>query len=155
MNRFDEQHEIFSGIPTIHQNEVKWQLLLVDYVDQHLLYMIEFAFAISVGITNAVVEEPEPIEFRVNVNAGDYADPFDHTVIVAAILAPHELDGERIVLFKNGIVKDQIPVWRPIDLALDVFPDQSLRDFLSAKVAIYLQRARIFHYDRQSSSACS
>jgi len=65
-------------------------------------------------------------------------------VRVAAILAPYQLDGERIVFIKHCIVKNQISVWRPIDLALNVFPDQSRRDFLSTKITIYLIVQELF-----------
>jgi len=43
-----------------------------------------------------------------------------------------------MVLIKNCIVKNQISIWRPIDLALYVFSDQSRRYFLSTKITIYL-----------------
>jgi len=100
--------------------------------------MFEFRFAVLVGGKEAIVNEPEPVEFRVDVNAGDDADAANDRMNVAALLAAHQFDGARIVLVGHSVVKDQITIGRRDELPTGLFPHHAGRQFVITQVAVQL-----------------
>src|SRR3546814_15642916 len=59
---------------------------------QHLPYVVELAQAVPLGVEDAVVDEPEPLGFGVDIHARDHADAPDDALVVAAPLLAGHLD---------------------------------------------------------------
>lgn len=55
---FNRQDDFFGCIPTIHQDSPKLELLLVNTIEEHLLEVVKFRFAISIWIINSIVNDP-------------------------------------------------------------------------------------------------
>ena len=72
------QHQLFGGIPRVHQDGAKWQFLVLDGIIEHLSNVVEFRFAVHVGGKQAIVDEPELVGLRIDINASDNADAFDN-----------------------------------------------------------------------------
>src|SRR3954451_7805150 len=136
LQRLKEKHQVFGGIPGVHQHRCKRQLLLVDTIGEHLAYVIELAFAVTVRVIEAVVNYPKLVAFWVDVDARHHADALDDRFSVAAILRPHQFDGKRVVLVQHRGIKDHIAAGRHDDLRGDIFPDQTRRQLLAAQVAV-------------------
>jgi hypothetical protein len=51
-------HNILGGVPRIHQNSPEWQAFIMEGIIEHILHMIEFGFAITVGIINSPINNP-------------------------------------------------------------------------------------------------
>ena len=60
------QHQVFGGIPTVHQNRGKRNFALAQS-PQHLRHIIEFGFSIAVRVVNAVIQHPAASSAGVNV----------------------------------------------------------------------------------------
>jgi hypothetical protein len=73
------EHQVFGGIPTVHQNGAKRNFALTQTVE-HIGHMIEFGFAITVGVVDAVVQHPAAPTPRVNIQARHQTDAVDHLV---------------------------------------------------------------------------
>jgi len=127
---------LFGGIPTVHQDSPELQSFLVNAVQQHLLHVIKFAFAISVWIINPIVNDPKLIHVRVDVYTSDDPDAFGDSVCIATVLAAHQLNLLRKVLVGHRSIKDQKAVWHLDSLAFDIHPGQFGWQAFSRHVAI-------------------
>src|SRR5260370_42108407 len=77
----------------------------MDHVGQYVPHVIEFGFAVTVRIVNAVIDDPVFAALRIHVEAVHYADALDGAVSVAAVLPPHQLDLVRKSLVGPGILE--------------------------------------------------
>lgn len=78
----------------------------------------------------------ELIQVRIDVNASDNANAFDHPVDVTTILSPHQFNGERVTLVQHGDIKNDIARWRADNLACDVIPHQARGDPFTPQIAV-------------------
>lgn len=53
------QHQAGCGIPPIHQDSLKRQVLMAKQVLKHVSKMVNFAFAIAIFVVDTVVNQPE------------------------------------------------------------------------------------------------
>ncbi|OQA13842.1 MAG: hypothetical protein BWY63_03347 [Chloroflexi bacterium ADurb.Bin360] len=130
------QHQFPFGIPGIHQHRPKRQLLVMDHVQHHLPHMIQFAFSVAVGIVDAVINNPELIQFRIHIHAGHNPDPTDDPMFVAAILLAHQFNLTGVLLIQHGIIKDHIALRRSDHLRLHILPYQTRCDFVPFQIPL-------------------
>ncbi len=100
--------------------------------------MVEFGFAICVGVEEAKVNDPELVCLRVNVDAGDNPDTFDDAFGVAAVLAAHPLNGHGVVLVRDGVIEEHIAIGRSDQGVFNLLPDQARRELVLAQEAVEL-----------------
>ncbi len=86
------QHQFAFSIPTVHQHPTERQLLVGDGVVQHLADVVQFGFAISIWVINAVVDNPKLVRRRVDIPTCHHANALDHIVGIAAVLPTHQFD---------------------------------------------------------------
>ena len=94
----DAQHQFFGRVPGVHQDGMKWQLLVLYQLRKHVPRMIEFALAIPVGIVDAVIDHPVLARLGMDVHTVDQPDALDQTMRIAAVLQPHQCDLVREIL---------------------------------------------------------
>jgi hypothetical protein len=141
--RLNIQHQIFGGIPSVHQDSMERKLFVEHEVVEHVSYMVEFGLAITVGIIDAIVDEPELVGLRIDVDTGHDPNPFDHGAGVATILPPDQLDDKRVVLIEDSIVKNDVAPRCGDHILNNIFPDQARRQSLVAEVAINRVMAKL------------
>lgn len=73
---------------------------------EHIGHMLQFGFAIGIGVENTEVKYSVLPCFGVEIHAVDHPDAVDDTVLVPAVLPPNGLDFEGKNLFKNRVVED-------------------------------------------------
>ncbi len=100
--------------------------------------MVNFTFAIAVGVIDTIINNPERIHIWVNIYHRDSADTPDNSLGITTPLPTRRFDFRRIVLISGGIVKQQITVIRKADVVFDVFPDFSGGNSLVSQVAVDL-----------------
>lgn len=132
----DIHHQIFSGIPGVHQHGPESQLLVIDDLRQHLAHMDQFALAIASRIIDPIIDDPELAGGGIDVHTGDHADAFNQPMGVATVLTPHQFDVLREVLIDDRVIEDQITVVHLRDVGLHVFPDQPRGDLVARQIAI-------------------
>jgi len=98
--------------------------------------MIEFAFAVSLWIIEAVVNQLELIQRRIDVHAGHDPNTLDELFGIAAVLASHPFDCKGSVLIQHRVVEDDVALSRRHDLAAHVVPYQPRRDPFTSQVAV-------------------
>ena len=77
---FDEaRHQRHRRIPRVYQTEPKLDLPKLQQVE-HLGDVVEFAFAVAVGVKEAVIQNPKAVNRRIVINAVDQADAFNNGV---------------------------------------------------------------------------
>ena len=54
---------------------------------------VSLTIAIAIRIIDAIIDDPEAVEFRIDIHTGDHADAFNHALGIAAILPAHQVDG--------------------------------------------------------------
>ncbi len=136
VQRFDVKHQVFRGVPGVHQHGLKRQLLLIDHVLQHLPNMVKFSLAVAIGVIDTVVNEPELVGLRVDVDTGDDADTTNDAAGIAAILAAHQLDGVRVILIEHRVIEDDVALLGRRQLRADIVPDETRCDALAAQVTV-------------------
>ncbi len=72
------QHELPRRVPGVHQHCAKLKLFAVNPQVEHFSGMVEFGFTIFRESKDAIINEPELTEFRVEIDASDDADATDH-----------------------------------------------------------------------------
>ena len=122
---FDKQHQVFGGVPRIHQHGAKWQRLVMVGIAQHLLHMIELGLAIAVRIVNAVINDPMLLRLRINIHAGHHANALDDAMRIATVLAPYQFNLMRKILVNDRIVKHNVSLDRNLDRIAHVVPYQA------------------------------
>src|SRR5271157_4265552 len=132
----DRQHHLLGGVPAVHQHRPELQELLVDTVHQHLVRMLQLGLAVSLRIIDAIINDPELVQDRVDIHAGDHPDPFDHLMRIPAVLLPHQFDRLREVFVNHRVDKDQKPFRRLLDLTFDILPDQVRSDLVPGQIAV-------------------
>lgn len=132
----NQKHAFLGRIPAIHPYEAKHKVLLIDTMQQHILDMIQFGFAIPVRIINSIIDDPKLVQGGVDVHACYNAHPFDDPVCVSTPLPPHQFHLEREILVYNCVIEHQVSFRKLDHLSFDVFPYQVGRDFFSCQIAV-------------------
>jgi len=130
------QHQVFGGIPGVHQHSPKPQLFVIDGIRQHVPHVLQFALAIAVWIVDPVVDDPKLLGRGVDIDTGDYANPLDQTMGVATVLATNQFNPLREILVDDRVIEDQITLVDLHHLPLHVLPDQAGRDLVARQVAV-------------------
>ena len=73
---------------------------------------------------------------RIDVQAIDHSDALDQSMGIATVLQAHQIDMVRMVLVDDGVIEDQAAIGRSNQISLDVFPDQTRRQFIATQHAI-------------------
>ena len=102
------------------------------------MHMFEFALAVAVWVVNTVIDNPELLRVRIDVDTGHDADTFDDVVCIATPLTPHDAHLAGVVFVGHRIVKDEIAVRRLHHLCAHVFPDQMGRNTFARQITIDL-----------------
>ena len=89
-----------------------------------------------VGIVDAIVDQPELVECRMDIDTRHHADSLDHGLGIPAVLPAHQFDGKRCVLVQYGVVKQHIATRCWHHLPAHVLPDQVRGDPLAASVPV-------------------
>jgi len=50
---------------------------MVDYIAQHIVHVVKFAFAVALRVVEPVIDQPVLIQVRVDINTSDHANPLD------------------------------------------------------------------------------
>ena len=98
--------------------------------------MVELGLAVRAGVVDAPVDDPVLASVQVDVHAVDDADAFHDAVLVAAVLAAHEFDLERVALVQHRVVEDQAGVPAAADQVPDGPPDGIRRHVVLHEVAV-------------------
>ncbi len=124
-----------SGIEAyVHQHRLEGPLFVFDRVQQHL---VELGLAIGLGGVDPVVDDPEAVELRVEVDTGDDPDGLDDALGGAAPWAAGRLDLAAVVLVEDRLIEEHAALRGGHDGVFDVVPDERGRDFLPAQLASY------------------
>jgi hypothetical protein len=83
------EHNIFGGIPAIHQNSPKSQAFWIDNVQEHVLHVGQLGLPIARWVINPVVDNPELVYFWIDVHTCHPTDPFDDAMGIATVLSSH------------------------------------------------------------------
>jgi len=92
VERIDEQYQFLGGIPGIHQDGMKRQLLVPLNLREHVLHVVELTLAVPVRVIDAIIDYPILAALGIDIHAVDQADALNQTVRIAGILQPHQLD---------------------------------------------------------------
>ena len=130
------EHHFFRGVPAIHQNCPKRQLFLVDTVEQHVVHMIQLGFAIAVRIINAVINDPELVDLRIDIHTGYDTYTLDNSMGIATVLMPNQFNIFRKILVNHGIIKNNETIGCGHHLTLDVLPHDMWPDFISSQISV-------------------
>lgn len=122
---FDEQHQLLGGIPGVHQHGAKRQPLVMAHVRQHVMDVIELGFAVPIGIIEAVIDEPELIGRRIDVDAGHDADTLDHGFGIATPLPADQLNPMGVLLVQDRVVEEEVARRGRHKVPAHVVPNQS------------------------------
>jgi len=112
------------------------QLLVGDGCNEHVLDVIELGLAVTVGLKNAIVDDPVLCSFRVDVETVEHADAFYDGMSIAAVLTPHQFDFVGEVLVQDRVVEHEETARRWDDLGAYIFPDQPRGQLVAAKIAV-------------------
>ena len=118
----DMQHQLTFGIPAIHQYASKRQAFVVQGIVQHLPDMIQFALAIPLRVVNPVVNDPELIRFRVDVDTRHHSNPLDNAMSISTVLPSHQFDLEGGIVIQHGVVKGDVSPRRGYHLSFHILP---------------------------------
>ena len=129
-------HQCDGGIPRIHQHGAEGHLFLIHRMSQPIRHMIEFACAITSGVVDPIIDDPEAVDVRIDIHTGHDPDALNDAVGVATVLPPYQLNGTGIALIQHRIVEDQIAGWGGDELLADIFPDQARRNTVVRQVAV-------------------
>lgn len=105
-------------------------------IQEHLLHMIQFRFAVSRRIIDPIINDPKLIQFRIDIHTSHDPDAFDNAMRISTVLPPHQLNVVREVLVRHRIIKDQKPFWRLNNLVLNTLPSQLGTQFISIQIAV-------------------
>ncbi len=144
----EPRHQRHRRIPRVHQTEPKLDLSQLEQV-KHFGNVVEFGFAVSVGVKEAIIQHPKAVNLRVVINAVDQADAFDDGVFVARILTANAFDGERIGFVQNRIIEDNRSRRRENHLVFDLLPEQTRGKFVGFQIAIDAVVVKVFKMLRQ------
>lgn len=102
------QHKVFRGIPGVHQHGMARQPFLMDHIGEHLPRTVQLGVAIAVGIIDAVINQPELIGLRTDVDPGHHANALDHGFGVAAPLPAYTSIRRELLLVQHRIIEEQV-----------------------------------------------
>jgi len=114
--------------------------------------MIQFAFPVAVRIIDAIINNPELIQFRIHVHAGQDPDPTDNAMFVAAILLARRSNLTRILFIQHRVIKYYVAVRRSDNLRLHILSCLSRGDFVPLQIllgSIVTELLRVAHKIRQ------
>ena len=60
-------------------------------VCQHIMYMVEFSFSVSVKVVDSIIDQPELVDSGVNLNISYNANAFDNSLGVSTVLVAHSI----------------------------------------------------------------
>lgn len=132
----DMDHQLFGGVPRVHQHHAKRQLLARHGIVEHLLNVLELGLLVSLRGEDAPVDDPVATALGVDVQAVDHADALDQSVGIAAVLPTHQLDGMGVVLVRDAVVEQQECVRIIFNGFLDLFPDDGRRYIVVLQIAV-------------------
>ena len=108
----------------------------MNHIRQHVSNMVELGLAVPVGVVESVVDEPELIQLRIDIDAGHHADALNHRLGVAAPLPADQLDAVGIALVQHRIVEQHIARSGWHQVPAHVVPHQPRGNPLAAQIAI-------------------
>ena len=97
-------------------------------VAQHLLDMVELRLAIVLRGIDPIVNHPELVQFRVDIDTGDHPDTLDDRFLVAAPLSSYQFDIVTMAFVEHRVIKDDVGIFTGDELVFDVVEDQLRRD---------------------------
>ena len=109
---------------------------MIHGMSQHICHVVEFAFAIARRIIDAIIDDPEAVEVRIDIHTRNHADAFDHAMGIAAILPAHKVNRIGIAFIHHCIIEDEIALRRLDDLVTDILPDQAWRNAVISQVTV-------------------
>ena len=141
------QHQVFGGIPTVHQNGEKRNFALAQTVE-HLRHKIEFGFSIAIRIVGIGLVSCLYVScLYVHSGTGrcwvlDYRI-YDHTMLVATPLSSRHLDAGAKLLVQHRVVKYNVSLRVELHHFARVFPQQAWRQLGAAQIAVRVPIGRI------------
>ena len=130
------EHDIFGGIPAIHQHVSEQKLLLIHTIFQHVMHMIQLGLAVALRIINAIVDDSELIHSRIDIHTGHYSDPFDDPMCITTPLPPDQVHLEREILIHHRVIKHQVAFRNLCPLTFHIFPYQVGRDLFACQIPV-------------------
>jgi len=102
-------------------------------VIEHLTHMIALALTIARRVINPIIDQPELIQCRIDIDTGDHANPLDHRFGIAAVLPSHPFNGKGSVFIQYRIIENHIALSRGDDLTSHILPNQSRGNILTRR----------------------
>jgi len=98
--------------------------------------MIQFRFTVVFRVVNTVVNDPELVDLRVNVNTSYYTNALDDAMRIAAVLPSYQFHVARKVLVYHSVIENQKSILRWTYIFLHVFPNQPGPNFVTGQVSV-------------------
>ena len=70
--------------------------------------MVEFSFSVSVRVVDSIIDQPELVDSKVNVNIGYKANAFDNSLTVPAVLVSDQFNLRAIALIRYRIIENYV-----------------------------------------------
>ena len=132
----NQQQNFLRSVPTVHQNCPKRQLFLINAVEQHVLHMVQLGLAVPFRVIDAVVNDPELIDLRIDVDTGDNANALDDFMNIATVLFSNQFDVSGKVLVNHCVIKNQETIGRLNHLPFDTLPHQPGSNFVASQITV-------------------
>jgi hypothetical protein len=111
------------------------EVFKVERVDEHLLKMIILGLAIHVWGVHPIINRIVVCRFPRTMHQVDHPDPFDHAMLIATVLRPHQLNEARIPFILDTVIHEEKSVLTILDPILHQFPHLPRQEaFLVQKV---------------------
>jgi len=128
-------HQSGRRIPRIHQHGAEGDLPPVNRI-KHFSDVIEFGFAVAVGVENPVINHPKTIRRGIVINAGDDSDATNYAAGIARILPTDTGNIVPIGFIGNRVVENNIAVSGGNQSLTRLFPNQTRFEFLVFQIAV-------------------
>jgi hypothetical protein len=135
----NQLHVLCRRVPAVKQERTCLEVFTVERVDEHLLKMVVLGLAIHVRGIHPIVNRIEVPVFAGTMHQVDHPDPFDHAMLIAAVLRPHQLNEARIPFVLHAIIHQQKGFVAIRDAVLHQFPHlPGQKAFLVQKIVDYV-----------------
>ena len=132
------EHQFCGRVPRVDQHSFERKFFSSELLEasvQHVSHVLMLVFASVAWIVNSVINHPEFLEFRVEVNAVDQPNASDDTVFIATELAMNERNFSGMIFVEYAVVKDQVSIGADHDFLFALLPDLIGFDAIFSQIA--------------------
>lgn len=88
----NEDHHVLGRVPSVHEHRLGGQSLLGQGSCEHLPHMVKLAFAVPLGVVQAVVDDPVLAAIWIDIQAIDPSNSLDQSMDILTVLQAHQID---------------------------------------------------------------